>query len=180
MLIGGGACDYDGGDGLLRGGGGKLGLVQRDEVLGLAARAVDRLIEMLSRAFERRDDIARIEASGGGLETRHDAARRGPAFGGVAELGPSSALVLFALGAAHAEIVGEDADLLMHHVFPGSPDVSIDAVRLAPSHCLGTGIVAIATPADAGLGPMPTDVAGHAPVARADLPAPPPPAPRAP
>src|SRR5258707_12961632 len=115
---------------------------------------------MLSRAFERRDDIARIEASGGGLETRHDAARRGPAFGGVAELGPSSALVLFALGAAHAEIVGEDADLRMQHVVAGEPEDVIDAVRLAPSHRLGTGIVAIATPADAGLGPMPTDGAG--------------------
>src|SRR5258707_12122046 len=81
---------------------GELGLVQLDEVLGLAPRAVDRLIEMLSRAFERRDDIARIEASGGGLETRHDAPRRGPAFGGVADPGPSSALVLFCLGAAPA------------------------------------------------------------------------------
>ena len=118
---------------------------------------------MLSRAFERRDDIARIEASGGGLETRHDAARRGPAFGGVTELGPGPALRLFALGAAHAEIVGDTADLGMQHVVPGEPEDVIDAVRLAPSHCLGTGIVAIATPADAGLGPMPTDVAGHVP-----------------
>src|SRR5258708_1350555 len=91
-----------------------------------------------------------------------DAGRRGPAFGGVAELGPSSALVLVALGAAHAEIVGEDADLRMQHVVPGEPEDVIDAVRLAPSHCRGTGIVAIATPADAGLGPMPTDVAGAA------------------
>src|SRR3982074_3846080 len=88
--------------------------------------------------------------------------RRSPAFGGVAELGPSSALVLFALGAAHAEIVGEGADLRMQHVVPGEPEDVIDAVRLAPSHCLGTGIVAIATPADAGLGPMPTHVAGGA------------------
>src|SRR5260370_7516651 len=84
---------------------GELGLVQLDEVLGLAARAVDRLIEMLSRAFERRDDIARIEASGGGLETRHDAARRGPAFGGGAQLGPRPPLVLFAPGAPHPAIL---------------------------------------------------------------------------
>src|SRR5258707_371636 len=92
---------------------------------------------------------------------RGNAECRGPAFGGVAELGPSSALVLFALGAAHAEIVGEDADLRMQHVVPGEPEDVIDAVRLAPRHGLGTGIVAIATPADAGLGPMPTDVAGR-------------------
>ena len=69
---------------------GELGLVQLDEVLGLAARAVDRLVEMPGRAFERCDDIARIEALGSGFETGHDATRLGPAFGGVAELGPSS------------------------------------------------------------------------------------------
>src|SRR5260221_8891092 len=113
-------------------------------IWAMTIRSGRSMSSLMSLTWLSRDDIARIEASGGGLETRHDAARRGPAFGGVAELGPSSALVLFALGAAHAEIVGEDADLRMQHVVPGEPEDVIHAVRLAPSHCRGTGIVAIA------------------------------------
>src|ERR1017187_3658933 len=89
---------------------GELGLVQLDEVLGLAAREVNCLVEIPGRPFERRDDIASIEALGGGFETSHDPARLGPSFGGVAELGPGPTLLLFVLGAAHAEIIADTAD----------------------------------------------------------------------
>jgi hypothetical protein len=137
--------------------------VQLDEVLGLAARAVDRLLEMLGRAFERGDDIARIEAPGGGLDTSHDAARFGPAFGGVADLDPGPALLLFTLGAGHAEIVGDDADLGIQHVVPGEPEDVIDAVLLAQSHGLGAGLVAVAAPTQPRPRPVAADAADDMP-----------------
>src|SRR5260221_3208354 len=46
---------------------GELGLVQLDEVLGLAARAVDRVIGILSRAFGAREGITGFLHLGRGL-----------------------------------------------------------------------------------------------------------------
>jgi hypothetical protein len=69
-------------------------------------------------------------------------------------------LLVLALGAARAEIVGDDADLAMQHVVPGEPKDGIDAVRLAPVHRLGAGIVGVAAPTQARLRPMAVDVAG--------------------
>jgi len=76
---------------------------------------------MLSRAFERRDDIARIEASGVASRRATTRRGRGPAFGGRSGTRSKFGACLVALGGA-AEIVGEDADLRMQHVVPGEPE----------------------------------------------------------
>jgi hypothetical protein len=60
--------------------GGELGLVQLDEVLGLAARAI--VVEVLGRTLEGGDDVARIEAAGGGFAP-------GDARRGLAQLLPA-------------------------------------------------------------------------------------------
>ena len=51
----------------------------------------------------------------------------------------------------------------MQYVVSGEPEDVIDAIRFAPSHGLGAGIMAVAAPADARLRPDLPDVAGHVP-----------------
>jgi hypothetical protein len=62
--------------------------VQLDEVLSLAALAVDGLVEMPGAALERGDDVAEIEAELRRLEAREDAALPVPTLGAVALLRP--------------------------------------------------------------------------------------------
>ena len=67
--------------------GGELALVQLDEVLGLAAGAVDTFIEMSGLATERGDDVAGGEAPRGRLQPGDDPALAAPGAGGVGERG---------------------------------------------------------------------------------------------
>ena len=77
------------GDRALAGGpvGGELALVQLDEVLGLAAGAVDIFIEMAGVSAERGDDVAGVEAARGCLQPGDDPAFAVPRTGGVVEGG---------------------------------------------------------------------------------------------
>jgi hypothetical protein len=54
--------------------GGELAIVHLDNVLGLAAAAVDVLVEMPRLCEPRGDDVAGIEAAGVGLQTGDDVA----------------------------------------------------------------------------------------------------------
>ena len=59
-----------------------------DQVFGLAARAVKRVVDMLGRAFgQRGDDVADIHAQRAGLDPGDDAALAGPALCAVVRLG---------------------------------------------------------------------------------------------
>ena len=72
--------------------GGELALVQLDEVLGLAAGAVDIFIEMAGVSAERGDDVAGVEAARGGLQPGDDPAFAVPRTGGVVEGGEAPRL----------------------------------------------------------------------------------------
>ena len=68
--------------------GGELGLVQLDQVLGLAAGAVEILIQPLGgAAADVGDDIADVETLSRGLDACGDAALPRPGLGAVAGLG---------------------------------------------------------------------------------------------
>ena len=96
------------GDRALAGGpvGGELALVQLDEVLGLAAGAVDIFIEMAGVSAERGDDVAGVEAPRGCFQPGDDPAFAVPRTGGVVEGGEAPHLFGGGLGAAHPEVVG--------------------------------------------------------------------------
>jgi hypothetical protein len=57
-----------------------LGLVQLDQVFGLAALAVDGLVEMRGRVGQRGDDAADVEAERSRRQAGDDAALPAPAF----------------------------------------------------------------------------------------------------
>jgi hypothetical protein len=61
-------------------------LVGLDQVFGLAARAIDLLIERLGQARQVGDDEPAVGTLRSGLDTGDDAALDGPAFGGLAEI----------------------------------------------------------------------------------------------
>ena len=62
---------------------GELALVQLDQVLGLAAGAVDSFVEMAGLAAERGDDVAGVEAARGRLQPGDDTAFALPGSGGT-------------------------------------------------------------------------------------------------
>ena len=63
----------------------ELALVQLDEVLGLAAGAVDIFVEMAGVSAERGDDVAGVEAPRGRLQPGDDPALAASGAGGVGE-----------------------------------------------------------------------------------------------
>ena len=77
--------------------GGEVQLVRLDQVLGLAALAVDALVEPARRAGEVGDDEAAVAALGRGLDAGDDLTLDLPALGGVAELAEAADLVGLAL-----------------------------------------------------------------------------------
>ena len=87
--------------------GGELDLVQLDEVLGLAAGAVQGLVKMAGFAGERGDDVAGVEAPRACLQPGDDTAFAAPGAGGVIEAGEAPHPVGAGLGAAHLEIVAD-------------------------------------------------------------------------
>ena len=97
------------GDRALAGGpvGGELALVQLDQVLGLAASAIDSFVEMAGVSAERGDDVAGVEAARGRLQPGGDPAFAAPGPGGVGEGGEAPHPVRAGLGAARPEVVGD-------------------------------------------------------------------------
>ncbi len=91
----------------------ELRFVQLDEVLRLAARAIQRVVDPLGRAaLERGDDEADVETEATRLDARDDAALGGaPAFGGIACLGVTAQFDQSAqgpIGGAGVALGGDD------------------------------------------------------------------------
>src|ERR1019366_8181137 len=81
--------------------GGELRLVPLDEVLRLAARAIDGLIEIFGRSRQRGDDVADVEAERRRLDAGDHAALSSPAFGAVAQPLPGASLLCTGYCASH-------------------------------------------------------------------------------
>ena len=73
----------------------ELALVQLDEVLGLAAGAINIFVEIAGFFAERGDDVAGVEAAGGGLQQGDDPAFAVPRTGGVVEGSEAPHLFIF-------------------------------------------------------------------------------------
>ena len=140
-----------------------------DEVLGLAARVVDPLVEAAGLACERGDDVARIEAAGRRLQRSHDAALPPPRAGRVIEAGEAAHPVGADLGAAHPDVVGDLVCKAVQHGIARQAEDVVDAVRLAPRHGLGSAVVAVAPEGEPGARPVPADAAGQVLEEGADL-----------
>ncbi len=78
---------------------GELALVQLDEVLGLAAGAVNIFIEMAGVSAERGDDVSGVEAARACLQPGDDPALAVPGPGGVGERGEAPHPARAGLGA---------------------------------------------------------------------------------
>ena len=86
--------------------GSELRLVQFDQVLGLAAGAVERLVDMLGRpGLDTGNDEADIEALGGRLDTGTGAAIGAPRLRLIARLGEATQAGLLVERAAGANVV---------------------------------------------------------------------------
>jgi len=90
---------------------GELALVQLDQVLGLAAGAVEDFVDMLRRAgFEAGDDEADVEPPRRRLDAAAGAARRLPRLRPVTGLGEAAQAGLFLQRPAGADVVGSLVD----------------------------------------------------------------------
>jgi len=143
-----------------------LRLVLLDEVFGLPACAVDRLIKVLGIApLQRGDDVANVDASaqhvilvaGTRLDPGHDTPLLIPRLGRVAFLGKATQHLGLALRSPHPDIIGNRLDKTIEHNIAGEPKNVVDAVVLAPRHRLRAAVVAIAAQDDVGLGPVPAN-----------------------
>ena len=137
--------------------GGELALVQLDEVLGLAAGAVDIFIEMAGVSAERGDDVAGVEAPRACLQPGDDPAFAVPRTGGVVEGGEAPHLFGAGLGAAHLEVVGDAVCEAVQHGIARQAEDVVDAVLLAPRHGLGPAVVAVPPECEPGARPVPAD-----------------------
>src|SRR5208283_1866269 len=156
----------------------ELCLVLLDQVLGLPACAVERLINVLGIVvLQGGDDVADIDASaqhvvgvaGAGLDPGHDPPLLVPRLGGVACLGKAAQNLGLVYGPAHPDIVGGGFDQAVEHNIAGEPENVVDAVVLAPRHHLFAAVMAVATDSDAGVGPVPADAPDQATEKLADL-----------
>ena len=87
--------------------GGKLALIQLNQVLGLATGTIESVIQLLGAATgDVGDDEADIEAFGGGLDARSHASWAVPGFGAVASLGIAAQRLNLFLGSANPDIIG--------------------------------------------------------------------------
>src|SRR3954463_2911711 len=92
--------------------GGELGLMQLDQVLGLAAGAIKVGIKPFGRpARDVGDDVADVETEPRRLDAGCDAALSRPGLGGVGGLGEATHGLLVFDGALDADRVGELVDL---------------------------------------------------------------------
>ena len=134
--------------------GGELGLVQLDQVLGLAARAVETGIEPLGGAgADVGDDVADIETVPRRLDACGDAARSATMTWrrSVVSAKPRTAsMSLDRAPTAHG--VGGVLDLGGQDALPDRPKNEADIVRVAPVHHLRPAVVAVAADGDLRVG----------------------------
>ena len=108
--------------------------MQLDEVLGLAASAVDSFVEMAGVSAERGDDVAGVEAPRTCLQPGDDPALAAPGPGGVGEGGEAPYFVGAGLGAAHLEVVAGVVCKAVQRCIARQAEDVVDAVRLASRH----------------------------------------------
>ena len=104
--------------------GGEVKLVRLDQVLGLPARAVDVLVEMLRCACEVGDDEARVGALWSGLDAGDDTTgagigRFGPGAGGIVDLAMAAHFRNRSLQAPERDILGQFGNLAQQHAVAG-------------------------------------------------------------
>ncbi len=143
----------------------QLGLVELDEVLGLAPGAIVELVEPLGRRpGQRRHHGADVRAERGRLDAGDDAALALPGARGVSCLGMGAADWRPLLRPHHRAGVrccgdgGVSAQRRVH----GQTEEEVDAGGLAPVHQLGPGVMTIAAQQDAGVRPVAADAPDQA------------------
>src|SRR5215472_654621 len=138
--------------------GGKLALVQLDQVLSLATCAVEAVVEPFGATVRQAGhDVTDVETLRGRLDPRGDASIDSPRLRAVARLGVAADRCRIFLGAAHPHIVGDGLDQAAEHVIAREAEHEVDAIFLAEIHYLGTGIVAVTANGDMGVWPVAPD-----------------------
>src|SRR6266404_5550920 len=143
--------------------GGELSFVQFDQVLGLAAGAVEGLIDMLGRAgVEAGDDKANVEPLCRRFDAGAGAALALPRLGLVAGLGEAAQGGLLVEGTAGADVVGGRLDGTSQYRIAGQTEDEIDAVFFAPRHHLRAAVMAVAANGQVGVRPVFAEAADEA------------------
>src|SRR4029077_3239051 len=139
--------------------GGKLCLMQLDQVFGLAARAIQAVVDPIRRAdIEAGDDEADVEAELRRLNTGDGASFVIPGLCLVARLGIAAQNSQVLDGASRADVVGDLVDFSGERLGTGQTEDVVDAVVLAPTHRLRPSIVPVATERNSRLVPSRADV----------------------
>src|SRR5450756_1866284 len=133
--------------------------MQLDQILGLAARAIQAVVDPLGRAdIEAGDDEADVEAEHRRLNTGDGAPFAIPGLCLVARLGIAAQNRQVLDGASRADVVSDLVDFSGERLGPGQTEDVVDAVVLAPRHGLRPSIVPVATERNSRLVPPRADV----------------------
>src|SRR5512145_1228456 len=149
----------------------QLRLVQLDQVLHLTTLAIDVLVEVLGRAFERGGDVADVNflpavarlprvGLARALDARDHAPRPRPAPRLVLQARVAAQLFLRADGVPEAQVVAGLRNQGIQHAVAGQAEDEGFAVVLAPRHHLVAAIVAVAAPDQTRSRPMPLEASG--------------------
>src|SRR5512132_4335186 len=115
------------------------------QILGLAARAIQAVVDPLGRAdIEAGDDETDVEAEHRRLNTGDSAPFAIPGLCLVARLGIATQNRQVLDGASGADVVGDLVDFSGERLGAGQTEDVVDAVGLAPRHGLRPGIVPVA------------------------------------
>src|SRR5258707_10081008 len=121
-----------------------LRLMQLDQILGLAARAIQAVVDPLGRAdIEAGDDEADVETEHRRLNTGDGAPFAIPGLCLVARLGIAAQNRQVLDGASRADVVSDLVDFSGERLGTGQTEDVVDAVVLAPRHRLRPRIVPV-------------------------------------
>src|SRR5674476_1311907 len=139
--------------------GGELCLVQLDQILGLAPRAIQAVVDPFGRAdIEAGDDEADVEAERGRLNTGDRAPFAIAGLCLVARLGIAAQNSQVLDGASCADVVSDLVDFSGERLGARQTEDVVDAVVLAPCHRLRPSIVPVATERNSRLVPPRADM----------------------
>jgi len=120
--------------------------MQLDQILGLAARPIQAVVDPLGRAdIEACDDEADVESEHRRLYTGDGAPFAIPGLCLVAGLGIAAQTRQVIDGASRADVVGDLVDFSGERIDASQAADVVDAVVLVPRHRLRSGIVPVAT-----------------------------------
>ena len=144
--------------------GGEVALMGLDQVLSIAARTIDVLVEMRGRACEVGDDEAAVAALGPGLDAGDDTAGSGilpcwPGLGRIVDLAVAPHLHRLAFGPAVGHVFAEVTHAAEQHPVAGQPKDVADAGAFAEHHRLDAPVVAVSAHGDTHPRPARTDAA---------------------